>query len=132
MIRKDIVQLFYQHLRREESGRFIIELEDDRSYIDVEDAPYAVRSITRTFGPDGGGASFLLLLNDETIETLEPASLRIGRDNVLYCTVREGRFEAKFSRAAYYQIANSIEYDSARDQFYIVQEGSRFALSPKE
>ena len=132
MIRKDIIRLFYQHLRKDEAGRFLIELQDDRSYIEVEDVPYAVRSVTRVLDGQGGVSSYLLQLNDDTIEELDPQTLRIGEGNILYSSVREGLFEAKFSRAAYYQIANLMEYDSESDLFYLVQNGLKFTVRPKD
>jgi len=113
MFRKDIVKLFYDHLKRDESGKYIIELGDDRSVIEVEDAPYVVKAVYKK------DKYIEILLNDSTTEKLDPSSLRVGRENVLYCTVRDEKFEARFSRAAYYQIAEFIEYKNEKNSFYI-------------
>ena len=46
MFRREIVNFFYQNLRQDESGRYLIELPNDRCYLEVEDAPFVVsRSI---------------------------------------------------------------------------------------
>lgn len=113
MTRKDIVKLFYDHLKRDESGKYIIELGDDRSVIEVEDVPYVVKAVYKK------DTYMEIVLNDSTSEKLDPSSLCVGRENVLYCTVRDEKFEARFSRAAYYQIAEFIEYKDDNSSFYI-------------
>ena len=62
----------------------------------------------------------MLSLSDDSTETLEPAGLRVGKDNVLYCTVKAGRFPARFNRAAYYQLSEYIE--EGEDGFYLKLE----------
>ncbi len=113
MTRKDIVKLFYDHLKRDESGEYIIELDDDRSVIEVKDVPYVVKAVHKK------DKYMEILLNDSTIEKLDPSTLRVGIENVLYCSVRNGKFEARFSRPAYYQIAEFIEYKNEKNSFYI-------------
>lgn len=113
MFRKDIVKLFYDYLKRDESGNYFIELGDDISVIEVEDVPYVVKAVYKKDN------YIEILLNDSTIEKLDPSTLRVGAENILYCSVRNGNFEARFSRAAYYQIAEFIEYKSDKRAFYI-------------
>ena len=131
MIRKDIVQLFYQHLNRETSGRYTIEMPNDRCYLDVEDAPFVVKAVY----PEETSTdvtAIRLYLNDETLEELDPNSLRIGEDNILYCSVRENRFDARFSRASYYQIANFIKQDHEDNCFYLSLNGGKFIITSRD
>jgi hypothetical protein len=132
MVRKEIVQLFYQHLKRDASGRYIIEMPNDCCYIEVEDVPFVVKSVHRV--PEYGDdiRSIQLLLNDETMETLKPGSLRIDKSNVLYCSVKEKRFDAKFSRASYYQIADFIRHDSENNSYYINIGGIKYPVNAME
>lgn len=132
MVRREIVQLFYQHLKRDESGRYIIDMPNDCCYIEVEDVPFVVKRVCRV--PESGGEihSIQLFMNDDTVETLNPASLRIGKGNVLYCSVKEERFDAKFSRASYYQIADFIEHDHENDGYYIVVGGMKHPINAVE
>ena len=51
---------------------------------------------------------FSVVLNDETREPLDPASLRVGAENVLYCRVKGGH-EARFLRPAYYELMRHAE-----------------------
>jgi len=46
---------------------------------------------------------------------------------VPYCRVRAD-LEARFSRAAYYQLAEFIEYDEQADKFHLVLDGKRVEL----
>ena len=40
MVRRDIVNYLYRYLKRDETGRYVIETENDRCYVMVEDAPF--------------------------------------------------------------------------------------------
>lgn len=129
MTRKDIVQLFYQHLSRDESGRYMIIMPEDQCYLDVDDVPFVIACVDRIMSANGDAESYQLRLNDDTLETLDPQTLRIGSGNVLYCSVKGGQFEARFSRAGYYQMADFIEYDYKEDTYFITQRDSRFELA---
>src|SRR3989475_12773502 len=50
-------------------------------------------------------------LNDGAQEHVEPATLRIGPGDVPYCAVKGGTFEARFSRAAAFQLLGMADYD---------------------
>lgn len=80
--------------RHPDDGRFILTNGLDWSYFTVEDAPYVVRHLTEHAG------ELLLTLSDGTEEVLIPAKSRIGKDGALYTSVKQGAFEAKFTRHA--------------------------------
>jgi uncharacterized protein len=128
MFRKDIVQLFYEHLVREESGRYAIVMPKDHCYIVVEDVPFIVQSLSLIESPEKPEGTFQIHLNNDKIEALDLQSLWIGTNNAFYCTCHGGRFEARFCRAAYYQLANFIECDEDTGSFYIVSGGGKFYL----
>lgn len=129
MFRKEIVNLFYSHLRQDDaSGLYVIELENDRCYLDVEDTAFVVRSAWKTPSAGGETADIRLLLSDDTVEALDAATLRVGAGNVLYCRVKSGRFEARFQRAAYYQMADHIEQDTNWDAYFVAVNGTRFYI----
>jgi hypothetical protein len=128
MFRKEIVNFFYQNLRQDEAGNYLIELENDRCYLEVEDTAFVVRSVRQALSEKDGKSVFYLQLSDDTVDMLDPAKLRIGKENVLYCTVKEDRFEARFLRPAYYQLAGDIEYDEDQDKYFIPLNGERYYL----
>ena len=122
MFRRDIVNFFYENLKLDITGRYLIELPGeggDRCYIDVEDTPFIVRAVHEIEPGTEGKKGFIISLSDDSKEELDAATLRVGRDNVLYCTVKDGNFDARFSRAGYYQLANHIEYDADQDAYFI-------------
>jgi hypothetical protein len=86
--------------RHPDDGRFILTNGWDWCYVNVEDAPFAVRSLVLD-AADGPR----LVLSDETDEPLDPAALSLGEDGVVYARVKAGRFDARFSRHAQTSLA---------------------------
>jgi len=128
MFRKDILRLFYDHLKRDADGRYLIDMGSERCYLEVEDTPFVVRAIERTVSADDGEDKVILTLIDGREEILDPSTLRVGKDNVLYCSIMSGEHEARFSRASYYDMANAFEYDPEKECFYFSINGRRYDL----
>ena len=119
MIRQDIVNYFYQHLKADGDG-YCIEIGDQRCSVEVEDVPFIIKSaeLSHSQGGNDNEPSILLSLSDESTEMLNlDKSLRMGKDNVLYCRVKKDRFEARFSRPAYYQLCKYIDYDATGEAY---------------
>jgi len=131
MIRNDIVQWFYQYLDRDESGNYIINMLHDRCRLEVDDAPYVVQKVSPSFSSEDEIDALHLHLNSDEIEELDPKYLRIGKDNVLYCSIRNKRFEARFSRPSYYQLADFIRDDASDGSFYIEIKKKKYILKPQ-
>jgi hypothetical protein len=129
IFRDEIVKYFYQNLKKDEVGRYLIELEDDCCYLEVEDTPFIVRAVYRCTAEADNEECLYLLLSDQSIEKLNPDSLWAGKDNVLYCSVKKNAFVARFSRASYYQIANFIEYSNGEDEYFISLNGKHFYIT---
>ncbi len=86
---------FFRWLDRNPDGRYVLRLDEQRFvYLDVDDAPYAIRSLRwvedRAIG----------LLSDGSDEELVLGSLRVRKSGEVYATVK-GRFEARLSTAAW-------------------------------
>jgi hypothetical protein len=102
-----LARAFAQWVRwDEESQRYKLENDWDWCWITVEDAPLVVRSIS--VSDDG---SVLLSLSDGTTETLDLATLRVDRQDVPYCTVRNGTLDARFLQAASFALLEHAEPD---------------------
>jgi hypothetical protein len=128
MFRKDIVKLFYQSLKRDESGKYYIELENDLASLEVEDTAYVVTAVYKFGSRDDGNERLSVLLNDETLEELDCGSLRVGDQNILYCTVKPDGHDARFLRSSYYQIAEYFDYDDAGDSYFLPLNGTRYYI----
>jgi len=125
MFRKEILNVFFQNLRIDECGRYLIELGTERCYLDVEDTAFVVAAVYKTKLPGNGLEQIDILLNDDSCEKLEMNSIYTGRDNVLYCRVKEGKFTARFSRNSYYQIAEFIELSENGVDYFINLNGEK-------
>src|SRR5881397_1096185 len=91
------------NLRRDAQGYFI--QTRVRIPVEVADVPFVVIRFER------GAGGFIASLNDGAQEHVEPATLRIGPGDVPYCAVKGGAFEARFSRAAAFQLLGMADYD---------------------
>jgi hypothetical protein len=52
-----------------------------------------------------GADGLIVVTNDDAREPLDPTTLAVGRDNVMYCRVKGGEFLARFLRPAYYHLS---------------------------
>jgi len=93
------------NLRRDAEGYFI--QTRVRIPVEVEDAPWVVTRV------EARGERLHATLNDGTEDDVDPAALRFGSGNAPYCPVKDGRFEARFSRAATFQLLALAHYDEA-------------------
>ena len=131
MQRADIVSHLCQHLRREESsGLYIIQLGKQRCYLEVDDTPLVVTSVLpQKKGEEADQKElFLSIKHLRTIQPLNPKTLWVGRENVLYCKVMENTIPARFLRPAYYQLAEFIHEDKEEQRFYLLLGGKRYYI----
>jgi len=117
-----IALLFSRSIRRNPDGSYYLQVAEERAAIAVEDTPYVVKSIE-----GDGERGFRLVLNDDEREELDPATLAVGADNVLYCRVKGGAERARFLRSAYYHLSPGFEADD-RGGFAITMRGRRYPL----
>lgn len=115
-----IALLFSRSIRRNPDGSYMLQVGDERASIAVEDTPYVVKSV------EGDAGGFTLVLNDEEREPLDPRSLEVGPDNVLYCRVKGGGFRARFLRSAYYHLSDCLGMDD--DGFFFTVAGHRYPV----
>jgi hypothetical protein len=133
MIRTEIVRYFYRHLRRDSQGNYQIELNQERCTVHVEDVPYVIRSVSaECAGTDESWRNIIISLSDGCCEELDAETIRIGEKDVLYCRVKKREHEARFSRQAYYQLAEYIEYDPHQDRYFLVIGDLPYALAANQ
>lgn len=115
--------LFSKHLRRTPEGTYEVAIGWDRVTVEIEDTPYVVTQVTGS--PEQG---LMLRLNDESEEGLAPTTLSVGRNDVLYCRVKNGTYPARFSRAAYYQLAAHVQEDTETGSFILCLGKDSYAI----
>jgi uncharacterized protein len=87
-----------------DDGRLILTNGYDWTYFAAEDAPYFVDALR----VEDDGARVVLCLFDGSEEALDPATLRVGSDDVVYARVKHGEFEARFTRHAQTALAQIL------------------------
>ena len=90
--------------------------------VEVEDKPFVVSRIERR------GEALHAILSDGTGTDVDPATVHVGRDDVPYCTVRDGAFEARLSRAAAFQLLALADYDEATGRGTLRLGGREYLL----
>jgi hypothetical protein len=107
------------NLRRDDDGYFI--QTRVRIPVEVEDTAFVVDRIERR------ADTLWAVLNDGTVVTIDPATLRIGAGDVPYCLV-PGRFEARLSRPATFQLLGLAEYDQPSGSALLRLGGREYPL----
>ena len=117
-----IALLFSRSLHRNPDGSYYLQVAEERATITVEDTPYVVKALE-----DDELGGFVMILNDDTRELLDPAALAVGAGNVLYARVKGGDARARFLRSAYYHLSDHFESDDA-GRYYLSLKGHRYPL----
>lgn len=108
--------------RHPDDGRLILTNGYDWCYFRAEDAPYFVEALR----VEPGGP--VLALSDESEEPLDPATLSLGDDGVVYARVKGGGFEARFTRHAQTQLAPLLV---ASEPPTVEVAGRAYAIPPR-
>ncbi|MFZ2448132.1 MAG: hypothetical protein WAW37_17380 [Syntrophobacteraceae bacterium] len=126
--RPEILELLYEKLDLAPGGEYVLADPKGKCLLDVADTPFVVSRVDRESCGAAGERIVLGLKHIAQPEVLDPRTLCVGQDCVLYCRIRDGRFPARFSRPAYYQIAAFIE-ESPEGGFYILLDGIEYFLA---
>ena len=126
MIHREIIQEFYRHMGIDSEGRYIISWRGTQCYLEVEDVPFIIRRVDLKGSAKGTDSKISLYLSNDEQEDLMPDTLHAGIDHVFYCRVKDGQFPARFSRAAYYQLAEYIDEDNGR--YFLPLNGERYYI----
>lgn len=113
------------NLRRDAQGHHL-QVGPARVPVDVADAPYVV---VRMELEDDGPA---VILNDLSREPLRVDTLGFGPGEIPYCLVRDGQFEARFSRGAAWELLQHVEHDPATGAAVLVLPGLRRVIPAVE
>jgi len=132
MTRTDIIHYFYQHLYRDPQGDYHIKTDKERCLIRVDDVPFIIEGIDLQLKGANGQACMMIQLSDGTCEELQPDTLWIGNNNVVYCRIKKSEHAARFSRKAYYQLAKYVEDDGNLNRYSITIGNISYPLTEKQ
>ena len=107
-------------LKRDAQGYFI--QTRVRIPVEVEDVPFVVTRIERR------GETLHAFLNDGTEADVDPVALRLGQNDVPYCAIKDGAFEARLARAAAFQLLSLADYDEGTGRGALRLAGREYPL----
>ncbi len=108
-----------QKVQKDDQVQYFIDEGRGKIYIEVEDTPFVIKNIELR------NSSLFLILNDETDEKLQFDTIYLNADNIPYVKVKNGRFDARFSRPAYYEIMKLLNHEQGK---YYLNIGSEKIL----
>jgi hypothetical protein len=116
-----IVANLRENLRVDEQGHYL-EIGPARVPVEVEDAPFVVERVERA------GDGLVATLNDLSREPVALDTLRVDDRGIPRCRVKNGRFDARLSRAATYQLLQHAEPDPDAGHSVLVLGGRRHSV----
>lgn len=116
---EQVRRAFDRWIDRADDGRWCLKNEVNWAYVEIEGPPLFVVDAE----VDGEGAVWLLL-SDERRERLDPKTLSMDDEGVLYCRARGGDFEAKFTSAASFALEPLLGEDD--EGLFLVVEGDKY------
>ena len=99
----------------------------EKCFFQVEDVPYVVQDVA-LYKDEGELQQVDLIFPGGYTERLNPATLFVSPENVLYCSVREGAFRARFTRNSFFRLTPFITEDTANHAYHLQIEGRRFPI----
>jgi uncharacterized protein len=108
------------NLKKDAGGYFI--QTRARISVRVDDVPWVVTRVERR------DETLHAILNDDTDERVDPATVRLGARGIPYCSVKGGAFEARFSRAAAFQLLVLADYDERSGRGALKLGGREYPL----
>jgi hypothetical protein len=90
--------------------------------VEVEDTPFVVERV------EVEGEGLVATLNDLTREPVALDTLRVGDRGIPRCRVKGGRFDARLSRAAAYQLLQQAQPDEGTGRSSLVLGGRRYPV----
>jgi len=110
------IKRYLSQILKEENGNFTVSDGKSSARVKVEETPFFVEAI-REEKKAGKTTGILLIINDDTIEKLDPSTLKIKKDNSIICKIKNGRFKAKFTLSAYWQLIEHVIEEEGK--FYL-------------
>jgi len=116
------LEVLWSSLARRADGTWQVSVGRESADVAIAATPWVVRGVL----PSASGLS--LFLSDGSSEPLDPATIRVGKDGVLRCTLRSGH-PARFGRAAQIALGERLEEDgSAPSGFRLEISGRAWPL----
>ena len=119
------LEVLWRSLEPAAGGRWLVRVGRESAYVAVAETPWIVRGVDA----GDGTAPPVLFLSGGSREPLDPATVRLGEDGVLRCTLTRGRL-ARFARAAQIALGMALEEDPpGSESFFLPASGRRWPIA---
>jgi hypothetical protein len=118
----EVLKLFMKNMEAMPDGSYRVFCQGEECRITAEDVPYVVQDLVFTH------ERINLIFPGGYSEPLDPATLFVGKLNVLYCRVRGGRLAARFNRKSYLELAKKVKFDPQTKGFYLTVDNQRYSI----
>lgn len=120
--------LVHRSMQKVESG-YLVKCQGEDCYFQVEDVPYVVQDIALHKNERALLRQIDLIFPGGYTEVLDPTTLRVSDENVLYCKVRSKNFDARFTLKSFFHLAPFIEQDPTGRDYSIEIGGKKYRIS---
>ena len=113
--------LFAKSVYPLEDGSYELRVGQQKAPVLVADCAFFVRSVVLHRGPDAALVEIEILTSDGLREKLDPATLMMSEENVLYCRIERHGFSVpcRFLQRHYYELAELAEIEGQTAQIMV-------------
>ncbi len=119
------IKKYFSQLLKEKDGNFFISNGKSEVKVKVEETPFFVEAV-REKKTENKVTKLMLIINDGTVEELDPLTLKIKEDNSIICEIKNKRFKAKFTLSAYWQLIEHVIEEEGK--FYLKLGNKKWPL----
>ncbi len=87
---------------------YVVYCQGEKNFVTCLDAPLVTTILDITKSKEGKLLSITLIFRGGIKEVLDPKTLYVGKNNILYFMALKGKVKGRFSRKCYIEIANFI------------------------
>lgn len=117
-----LLKFFMEKMKLLPDGRYHVLCQGEDCYFTAQDVPYVIQTLNVT--PN----RVELLFPGAYQEDLNPKTLEVGKENVLYCKIRGGDFKARFNRKSYLELAKGVHFDATSRTYFLPLGGASFPI----
>ncbi|MCE5334398.1 MAG: DUF1285 domain-containing protein [Desulfobacteraceae bacterium] len=128
LTRKEILEELYSKLEIAPSGDYLLRDGHASCLLEVADTPFVVSRVDKSREESGEEIIVLTLKHRRERQILNPATLFVGEANVLYCQLSDSELRARFTRPAYYQLAELVQEGPPGD-FFLELNGRKYPIA---
>ena len=126
--REDIIRIFMESLVELPNGEFGLKEGEKVFKIEVEDTPFVATGIKVVSKGESIERILVKLRWMDEEKEIDPKSIKVGKDNVLYVNLKDSGRRVRLLRPAYMELANLISEDINKG-YYIEVSGKRYYLT---